>query len=180
MSEAALFDTPDPRTEVAPKPSPPVKWTERMMLDLLRRRYGTRAGNGVRYAYAEHVRSAAGFDARRTADFMAMDLWPSNGLTLHGHEVKVSRSDWLHELKDPTKADEFKRYMDRWWLVVPDSRIVKDDLPDGWGLMVSNEDRGETLRVVRPAPKLRPEPVPKSMMAALLRAVAATTRRECQ
>lgn len=151
------------------------KWTEREVLDLLAARYATRAGNGVRYAYARHVRSAAGFDARRTADFMAMDMWPSNGLTLHGHEVKVSRSDWLHELRDPTKAEEFKRYMDRWWLVVPDAGIVRDDLPDGWGLMVANGRMA--LRVVKPAPKLKPEPMPKTMVAAFLRATAEEARR---
>jgi len=32
-----------------------------------------------------------------------MDLWPSGGLEIHGHEVKVSRSDWLRELKEPEK-----------------------------------------------------------------------------
>lgn len=149
------------------------KWTERDILDLLALRYGLRAGNGERYVYANHVRSHAGFDARRTADFMAMDLWPSKGLALHGHEVKVSRGDWLTELRDPTKAEEFKRYMDRWWLVVPDASIVRSDLPNDWGLMAV---RDGSLRVIKPAPKLHPEPMPKTMTAAFLRAVAYTNR----
>lgn len=61
--------------------------------------------------------------------------------------------------------------MDRWWLVVPDRRIVRDDLPDGWGLIVAH-------RVVAPAPALNPLPMPKTMMAALLRAVMQTERYE--
>ena len=82
------------------------------------------------------VRSHAGFDARRTADFVAMDLWPSTRLTLHGHEIKVSRSDWLRELKDPSKAAEFIPYMNYWWGSSSDPRIVRDgELPDDWGLM---------------------------------------------
>lgn len=152
----------------------PVKFTERHMLDLLQARYDVPYGNGNRWVGAEHVRSHAGFDARRTADYISMDLWPSKGLQLHGHEVKVSRSDWLTELRDPSKADEFKRYMDRWWLVVPDRSIVRDDLPDGWGLMDVSAGR---LRVVVQAPKLDPLPVPKHLLATMLRATAVTAAR---
>jgi hypothetical protein len=145
--------------------------TERTMLDLLQVRYDYRAGNGPRYLCAEHTRNAAGFSATRTADLIVQDLWPSKGLEVIGHEVKVSRSDWLRELKDPAKAEVFRRYCHRWWLVVPDASIVRDDLPDGWGLMAI---QGSKLRAVRPAPKLHPEPMPRTMQVAMLRAVAAT------
>lgn len=161
-----------------PEPVEPVpvtpKLTERDVLDALGAHY-LQHGNGPRYVHAEHVRSHAGFDARRTADLIAMDLWPSKGLALIGHEVKVSRSDWLAELHDPSKADEFRRYMDRWYLVAPPG-VVRDDLPDGWGLMlVAYGQRGWSVRVHRPAPKLAPEPVPKTMLASLLRATAKTS-----
>lgn len=151
--------------------------TERAMLDLLHQRYNaTNPGNGPRYACAEHVKSAAGFDAARCADFIAMDLWPSKGLHLFGHEVKTSRSDWLRELATPGKADPFMRYVDRWWLVVPDRAIVRDDLPEGWGLLVQ---RGSRLAVAVRAPLLQPEPMPRNLLAPLLRATAATARRRC-
>lgn len=148
---------------------------EREMLDLLHHRYSaTNPGNGPRYVCAEHVKSHAGFDAQRCADFVAMDLWPSKGLHLHGHEVKVSRSDWLRELATPGKADPFMRYMDHWWLAVPDRSIVRDDLPTGWGLLVLRDGR---LTVAVRAPRLDPEPIPRSLLAPLLRATAATARR---
>jgi len=150
--------------------------TEREMLDALHARYTDGAGNGPRYVCAEHVRNKAGFDATRTADFVAMDLWPSSGLLLHGHEVKVSRSDWLRELADPNKAEAFMQYMDRWWLVVPHPRIVKDDLPAGWGLMAR---RGGRLAVVISAPTLTPKPMPRSLLAPLLRSAVATSQRRC-
>ena len=150
------------------------KWTERMMLDLLNDRYSQTVGNGPRFARAEHVKSDAGFDARRTADYIAMDMWPSKGLALHGHEVKVSRSDWLCELRDPTKAEAFRQFMDFWWLVVSDKGIVRNDLPEGWGLMAVS---GNRLRVVKPAPRLTPEPLPKPLLACLLRATGKTAAR---
>ena len=152
--------------------------TEREMLDALHRRYSARSqANTIRYAVAEFVRNAAGFDATRTADFIAMDLWPryGKGLELHGHEVKVSRSDWLTELKDPTKAEAFKPWMDRWWLVAAEDGIAKTtELPEGWGLLVLI---GGRLRVARQAPRLDCQPMPKTMMAAFLRSVAATADR---
>ena len=129
--------------------------TEASMIQLLHKRYNvTSQGVGSRYVVMSHVRSDAGFDARRTADFMALDLWPSKGLILHGHEVKISRSDWLNELKDPTKSAEFMKHVDYWWLVIADAKMVKPgELPEGWGMMAIGGD-GQ-LRVFKQAPRLR-------------------------
>lgn len=148
------------------------------MLDRLNVRYGKHNGNGIRYTRAEHVKVTSGFDSRRTCDYMAMDLWPGSGINrgpkLHGHEVKVSRSDWLTELRDPTKAEAFARYCDYWWLVVSDKGIVRDDLPAGWGLMVGH---GSALRVAV-SPTLRvAEPMPRDLQATFSRAVTKTSIR---
>ncbi|AYN57636.1 hypothetical protein PBI_COTE_65 [Arthrobacter phage Cote] len=156
--------------------------TERSMLDRLNRKYSTFNGNGFRYSRAEHVRVTAGFDARRVCDYMALDLWPGGlgpdrkGPLLHGHEVKVSRSDWLTELRDPEKAEAFARYCDYWWLVVGDSGIVRDgELPAGWGLLVAS---GDSLRTVRRATRRREvEPMGRDLQATFSRSVTKTTVR---
>ena len=171
-------------------PTPSHHYTERDMLDALHARYSqTSQGTSRRYVTAEHVRVACGFGGvsfeqgiyqaewrtMRTADFLAQDCREAQGIHLHGHEVKVSRSDWLTELADPSKADAIKRYCDFWWLVIPDRGIVRDDLPDDWGLIAL--DRTGKLRVVRRAPKLDPEPHPPTFRASLMRAVAKTAQR---
>ncbi|MFV8160828.1 hypothetical protein ACNQVK_01505 [Mycobacterium sp. 134] len=160
-------------------------YTERDMLDLLLARYtairrGTVADRWVR---AEHVASDLGH--RRTgvskvADFVAADKYPGmpygTALALHGHEVKVSRSDWLTELRDPTKAEAVKRYMHHWWLVVPDADIVKPgELPDDWGLLVKS---GNKLRAKVAAPRLAPGPVPLDFTIALMAAATRTAYRD--
>ncbi len=156
------------------------KQTERTMLDRLNARYGSFNGNGFRYARAEHVKITAGFDTRRICDYMALDLWPGGfgsdaaGPLLHGHEVKVSRADWLTELRDPDKAEAFARYCDFWWLVVADRSIVRDDLPDGWGLMVAS---GDSLRAVVKPTRRTPEPLGRHQQATFARAVTKTTLR---
>lgn len=169
----------EPLTEVASdkRAAPPlIQPTERYVLDLLHRRYDITYGNGFRYVTAEHVRSHAGFDAKRTADLIAMDLWPSKGFALHGHEVKVSRSDFLSEMKDPDKAMEFIPYMTYWWLVIGDASIVdKREVPATWGLLVVSQGR---LRMARRARRNQEQkPLTETRMAALLRAVAKTARR---
>jgi hypothetical protein len=125
-------------------------------------------GNGPSAVVLPQVRSHAGFDARRTCDALVMQLWPSMGLHLEGFEIKCSRSDWLRELKDPDKADEFAQWCDKWYLLVSDRSIVKpDELPEGWGLMAPGKNG---LRVVTNAPKRNaPDCVPKSMLASMLR-----------
>ena len=158
----------------------PARVTERHMLDRLNLRYGKFNGNGIRYTRAEHVKVSTGFEARRICDYMAMDLWTGygaeRGAKLHGHEVKVSRADWLTELRDPTKAEAFRVYCDYWWLVVSAKDIVKPgELPDGWGLMVAH---GESVRVVTPAVRNKDVlPMTRSIQATLTRAVTKTAIR---
>lgn len=167
-------------------PQPKTKYTERDMLDALARRYTKRSqGANDRWIRAEHVRNGVGFHGYneesgrcndrlglRTADFIAIDTWEAKGLDVHGHEVKVSRSDWLHELADPAKAEAWKKYCNRWWLVVPDASIVRDgELPAGWGLLAF---RGDQLHAVRRAPVLDPKPIPKPIWISLMRSASKT------
>lgn len=123
--------------------------------------------SGQEWAFFEQVPNATGGPASRTADALAMNLWPSRGLEIHGFEVKVSRSDWLRELKKPEKAEEIAAYCDRWWVVVAEAKIVQPgELPPTWGLL---GPRGDGLVAVVDAPKLSPKPVDRGFLAAILR-----------
>ena len=51
------------------------------------------------WALCFEVGDATGGGHTRWADAVAMSLWPSRGLHLHGFEIKASRSDWVKELK---------------------------------------------------------------------------------
>lgn len=153
--------------------------TERDMLDLLLDRYtDIRRGTITdRWIRAEHVKEGLGYsDGQRIADFVAVDKHRST-LALHGHEVKVSRADWLNELRDPSKAEAIKRWMHHWWLVVPAPSIVKPgELPDGWGLLAPGSDG--KLRAHRKAPLLDPEPLPLEFTVSLLASTTRTAYRE--
>lgn len=142
---------------------------------LLRNRYPS-ARSRPRWATFEEVRNAGGFDATRSCDFMAFGLWPSDGYSLHGHEIKVDRADWLRELKQPDKADEMMAVCDHWWLVTATRDIARpEEVPESWGLLVP---RGDRLVVAKPAPRLSPLPLDKGILSSLLRRAMETQPSE--
>jgi|ERR1041384_351905 hypothetical protein len=148
-------------TELPLEP-PAGKVTADELRALLRRKYPA-----DQYAMLYEVRDAAGHGASNSADVLMIGLWPSRGCMLEGMEIKVSRSDWLRELKKPAKAEAFVPYCDRWWIVTASPDIVKpEELPKTWGLMTM---RGRGLTVAVQAPTLTPKPVDRSLLAAMLK-----------
>lgn len=125
------------------------------------------------YAMLYEVRDAAGHGANRSADVVMVGLWPSRGCQIEGMELKISRSDWLRELKKPEKAEAFVPYCDHWWVIASSPDIVKlSELPPTWGLMVP---RGNGMGIIRHAPDLSPKPVDRSLLAAMLKRATDTT-----
>lgn len=121
------------------------------------------------YAFLQHVRNGTGYSRKttRTADALAMSLYPSRGLELHGFEVKVSRADWVHEKENPEKAEEISKFCDRWWIAIGDEKIVQlGELSPTWGLLIP---KGDKLVVKVEAPKLEAKPLDRLMIAAILR-----------
>lgn len=138
--------------------------TERQFMECLRPRFG-----GDDFALVPQVRNGTGFQRRtRTADAIAISLWPSRGVDAHGFEFKDSRSDWKKELDSPEKSEEIGRYCRFWWLVVSDPAIVKDgELPSAWGLLHATD--GGTKVVVKAPGRTTQEPS-WSFVAAVLKA----------
>lgn len=138
----------------------PIIIQEDEVLDALRKKFGYPS-----HAFFEHIRDCTGFSATRTADALAMSLWPGRGLTLEGFEIKVDRGDWLKELKTPEKSEVFVTVCDHWWVVAPKGIINKDEVPKTWGWL---ELRGKRLFYAKPAPKLKPKPLSRELLASLL------------
>lgn len=125
-------------------------------------------------AWAERLARPAGV---RRIDVVAMGLWRSTNHLVHGIELKVSRSDWLKELRQPEKAAAAVRCVDLWWIAVGDRTIVKDgELPDGWGLLVPS---GRGLRTLV-EPQRNPEPVRNPSWWASMVVAAATQHGICR
>lgn len=132
-------------------------------------KYGTDFGKDAKYTALTQVRGSTGWgeNSDTTADLMILGNWPSSGSLLEGFEVKISRADWLNEVKVGGSKAKTKKFCDKWWLVITDKDMVKDgELPNDWGMMAVVNGK---LKVVKEAPLLNPEPLPKTFIASLLR-----------
>lgn len=115
------------------------------------------------------VADGTGMNKRRTADGILMNMYPSRGLTVHGLEFKVSRSDWTRELRDPDKAESVARYCDLWSVVAPKGLIAPAEMPRTWGLI---EVDGGATRVKVQASERKAAALDRSFVASLVRSVA--------
>ncbi|MDP3400536.1 MAG: hypothetical protein Q8R97_05395 [Brevundimonas sp.] len=127
----------------------------------------------IRYGPPQHallpqVGNGTGSACSRHADAVALSLWPSRGLDLHGFEIKSYRGDWLRELKNPAKADDVASYCDFFWVVAGDDSVSQvEELPVPWGLMVL---RSRGLFTVKAAQRRTDAtPIDRLFLAAMLR-----------
>ena len=112
------------------------------------------------------VTQSTGFNGGRSADCVAMNLFPSRGLRVHGVEIKASRSDWMRELRNPTKAEAIQCFCDHWWIAAPPEIVLPGELPPTWGLL---ELKGGVLRQKTAAPRLKPQPMSRAFIASMFR-----------
>ena len=140
------------------------RWTEGSLTSALRAKFAP-----PEFAFFAQVCNATGARHTRTADGLAMSCWPSRGLGLYGFEIKVSRQDWLTEKANPGKAEAICKYCDFWYIVAAPNVVLDGELPPTWGLI---EPRGGSLAIKREAPKLDPQPITRSFLAAILRRAA--------
>lgn len=130
---------------------------------LMERRYEPSQGWLLFY----EVANGTGYKITNYADALAMSIWSSKGIALHGFEFKRSRSDLLKELRDEKKAEAIQKFCDHWWLVVSDQKFCEGvEVPATWGVLAP---RNGVLYQVRAAPKLEHEPWTPTFIAAMMR-----------
>ncbi len=120
------------------------------------------------YALLDEVRDEAGHAANRSADAIAMGLWPSRGIHLHGIEIKSQRGDWLNELKNPAKAENIFQYCDKFWLLATNQAVVMNvsEIPASWGYLLMD---GRKTVVVKEAPLQNPKELSRTFFAAIIK-----------
>lgn len=131
--------------------------TAASMTELLRQHYNP-DGRAMGHLFMPEIGAPGG---RRRADLICapISIAGAKADTLIGHEIKVTRSDVMAELADPTKADPWLRYCTRWYLVVADPDLIEGlTIPDLWGVMAPPSGRRtRSMTILREAPKLTPD-----------------------
>ena len=121
------------------------------LLDRLEKHYAQTKGTGYGTGgtFVREVGLNNGSTVQRRCDAVHVGYTSASGRILRGHEVKVSRADWLAELAHPGKADFWADACHEWWLVMPDAGLVREgELPPGWGLMVPDAKARVRFKVV--------------------------------
>jgi hypothetical protein len=122
------------------------------------------------HAWLENVRNETGYGRRtRYADALVVSLWPSRGLWIGGIEVKISRNDWMRELDNPEKSVEIQRFCDYWWVAAPEGVVEKSEVPKTWGYYQVSASGKTRAKVVKAAPKLKPQALTTEFVASVLR-----------
>lgn len=80
-----------------------------------------------------------GTDGRRI-DFFAINMWKSGWIGKKvpravAYEIKVSRSDFMHEINDPSKRASAEKLASECWFATPANLIKSDEVPSNWGLL---------------------------------------------
>lgn len=159
----------------------PQKHTAHTMTELLRQHYNP-DGRALSHLFMPEIGAPGG---RRRADLLVapISIAGSAANTLIGHEIKVTRSDVMAELADPTKADPWMRYCTRWYLVVADPALIEGlTIPDVWGVMAPPSGRRtRSMTILREAPKLTPDgdmsPVVSRLAAYMVNRLEDTVKR---
>tara|TARA_R110002051_G_scaffold60546_9_gene110905 strand:+ start:19367 stop:20221 length:855 start_codon:yes stop_codon:yes gene_type:complete len=124
----------------------PERITAKFMQERLRRHY-IAPGDLPGGVYLPEVTMGSAGGGR--ADGLYVGFTSTRGHRLVGHEIKVTRADWLHELDQPEKAEVWASQCHAWYIVAPDTKMVRpEELPEGWGLMVLNSRTATRMDVV--------------------------------
>jgi len=138
-----------------------VKYTAHDMRERLRAYH-----EGPEWVLQFEVGNATGGRVTNHADAVAMSIWPSRGYKIIGYEIKVSRSDWLNELKQLHKAEAVGKFCDAWCLVAPSDIVHEVEVPETWGWLVP---AAKSLRIKKQPAIVKAQELNRAFIAAMLR-----------
>lgn len=145
-----------------------------------------RAHVGSNKIAVEELRMGSGYGSaqQRRIDLWVIDPGPATGCRSASYEVKVSRSDFLGELRQVNKQRSARLFADEFWYVTPEGLVEPDEVPDWAGLMEVRPqvegkrwgtrkvgDQWYVMKVVCPAPVLSKHAPSWPLVVSLLRRV---------
>lgn len=139
------------------------------IVELIRKRYPA-----IKKGYNPHVVLEQVPDGttnqNRWVDVAVFSMWESlGGLTRSAFEIKVTREDFLNELRNPEKHQWCKECFHEFWFVAPKDVINIDELPSGAGWMYPTTN-GDKLMIARQAPRNDNPKLDDQLLSAFMRA----------
>lgn len=138
------------REDFISKPTKKSIWTTADILDALTEKYQKLSEQGMgdapKWIYFDELRS--GSMGKSIIDFWAMACWHSLSYRRISYEIKISRADFLKEIKDPTKREFGMKISNYFYFISPPDLIKAEEIPKGCGLIELSE-KGKLVTIVR-------------------------------
>jgi hypothetical protein len=119
------------------------------------------------WAFFDELRVGTGYQQKRVDgikvnpeqrfDAFVINLYPSNKHLRIIYEIKVSRSDFLHELKNPQKRESALLFSNQYYFATPAGMVDPDEIPEECGLIEIYPTMTTRIKVEAP---LRPSADP--------------------
>ena len=145
------------------------------IIDALKSYYSTGRING-QLIYISELRGGTGFENiwnKQGIDFWVFYMWQSHHYSRYSYEIKVSRADFLKELKEPKKRRMALAYSNYYYFITPPGLVKPEELPLEAGLKEVHppltELRDYRIKTVHEAPRREPITPNWSFMAQLMR-----------
>lgn len=139
------------------------------LLKAIRRRHTTYKGKPRGLLFFE-MRTGTGWSQGEPSriDAFHMEETPSKSFLRTAYEIKISRSDFLSEIRKPEKRKAAMRVSNKFFFVTPEGLVDPGEIPLDCGLL---ELQDGTLRVVVKAPYRDSVPPTWGFFAAIARRV---------
>lgn len=110
------------------------------------------------------------YSSRRIIDAFAMALWSSYNYERIAYEIKISRADWLSELRQPQKRARAIALSNRFFFVLAPNIYKKGDLPkDICGILEITPEKH--IKLIHRAKRRMVKSMPIDFIAALARRI---------
>lgn len=118
------------------------------VLDALERHHGAGINGSIEWAFAREIPTSTG-GAQNRIDALAVNCWRSKAYIVRAYEVKISRADFLRELRQPHKSATARDIAHEFVFATPKGMVDVHELPIGAGL-IEVDHRGRTVTKRRP------------------------------
>lgn len=138
LAQTTFWPTPEPEQEEPPRRTVAQIHADGITANIIKRLLRQRHVDANQWAFFPEFipgigYSSVGSDTR--LDAWAMNVYPSGGYTTIAYEIKVSRGDFLREMKDAHKRDWALTFTDEFYFVAPRHLISPKELPPNCGLV---------------------------------------------
>lgn len=130
------------------------------VIKALKKRHGA---VGREWAFFEELRAGTGygtfdykkgkkkpFNPEQRLDAWAINLWPSKNYERIAYEVKVSRADFINEIKNPDKRQQALDLSNYFYFATPKGLVSIEEIPEECGLIEIDKDLNTRIKKKAP------------------------------